>query len=584
MHDCAHPKTIVQARAGRLPDTLQVPGRPWTVFRWTVRLPSTLRFAVALWLLMPAGCLVGPNYKPPEPQMPDAWHEAATRGLAEGQSTVQTWWTVLKDPVLNDLIERSYAGNWRVKEAIARIREARATRGIATGELFPAVQGVGEYQRARVSENGLQAPPRTVSPADQLASQVGKGLVSQAVANATGIPFTVTTGALGLIPPPTHSVAPDQTNLSTLGFDASWEIDVFGGIRRNIESADASLQASIEVYRDVLVTLCSEVALNYVEVRTLQARLAYARANVDRQRKTLELVRNRFKTGLAPQLDVAQAESNLANSESDIPPLETGLVQAVNRLGVLLGQLPSSLHEELARTAPIPVPPADVAVGLPADLLRQRPDIRRAERELAALTAQIGVATADLYPRFSLSGRFVLQGTDVRDLGNIDSRAWSFGPSMRWNLFDGVRNVYRVKAAEAATEQAAARYEQTVLRALQEVEDAMVAYKKEQSVRDALARAVAASRQAVDLVTNLYQNGLTDFQNVLDTERTLFQQEDRLAFSEGQVTRNLIALYKALGGGWSPDTPDAMPPVAKAARPAGRASDIGAPATRPSGS
>jgi multidrug efflux system outer membrane protein len=506
-----------------------------------------------------AGCMVGPNYKAPEPQMPDAWHEAVTKGLTEGRANLQTWWTVFGDPVLDGLIERTMQGNWQLKEAIYRVREARFERGIAVGSLYPAVSGNAFYDRSRVSANGLQAPPDQPTKAQQFADGVASGFASQAISGATGLPLSITGPAVGLIPPPTSPVGPDQTNLSSMGFDASWEIDVFGGIRRNIESADASWQVSVEQYRDLLVSLYAEVALNYMDVRTLQARLAYARENVDRQRRTLELVQNRFKNGLAPQLDVAQAESNLANSEAEIPSLEAGLVQAINRLGILLGQQPAYLHEELGKTAPIPVPPGTVAVGLPADLLRQRPDVRSAERQLASFNAQIGAATADLYPRFSLSGTFALQGTQVSNLGSIESRAWSFGPAMRWNIFDGVRNLYRVWAAEAITDQARARYEQTVLNALQDVENAMVAYKQEQIRRDALDRAVKASQQAVDLVKNLYQNGLTDFQNVLDTERSLFQQEDQLAFSEGQVTKNLVALYKALGGGWSPGVPDTQP-------------------------
>jgi outer membrane protein, multidrug efflux system len=515
--------------------------------------------ASTLVLIAAGGCMVGPNYKAPDTQMPDAWHEAVTRGLAQGEADLQTWWKVFDDPELTSLVERAAKENKQLKEAIFRIREARAQRGIATGELFPSVNGDAFYDRSRVSANGLQVPPGESSNAQQFASGVAKGYAGPAISNATGIPAPITTSALGLIPPPTHPVSPNQTNLSTVGFDATWEIDVFGGIRRNVESADASLQATIEQYRDLLVTLYSEVALNYMEVRTFQARLAYARANVDRQRKSLDIAKSRFKTGLASELDPVQAESNLAESESEIPILEAGLVQAINRLGVLLGQPPAFLFGELDKVAPIPVPPAQVAIGLPTDLLRQRPDIRSAERQLASLTAQIGVSTADLYPRFSLSGTFALQGTQVSQLGNFNSRAWSFGPAMQWNIFDGVRNIYRVLAATDVASQARARYEQAVLTALQDVENAMVAYKQEQIRRDALARAVTASSRAVDLVQKNYQEGLTDFQNVLDTERSLFQQQDRLADSEGQVTKNLVALYKALGGGWSPEIPDTQP-------------------------
>lgn len=540
--------------------------------------------AVGIFCLATAGgCKVGPDYRPPstQAQMPDAWHEAAVRGLGRGQSEVQTWWSVFQDPTLTSLIERAGVDNLQLKEAVSRIREARAARGVATGELFPTVSANASYERARVSENGLQAPPPRVGKAEQFAQSAGAGVASAVASGVTGVPAPITNAAFGLIPPPTHAIAPDQTNLSTMGFDSSWEIDVFGGIRRNIESSDASLQATVEQYRDLLVTLLAEVALNYAEVRTFQARLEYARNNVTLQRETLGLVKVRRENGLVPDLDVAQAEYNLANTESLIPNLETGLVQAINRLGVLLGRPPAALHEELGTKAPIPVPPAEVAMGLPADLLRQRPDIRSAERVLAAQTAQIGVATSYLYPRFSLSGTFALQGTQVKNLGNWDSRAWSFGPSMRWDIFDGVRNIYRILAAQAVTEQARARYEQTVLTALQDVENAMVAYKQEQIRRDALARAAQSAELAVKLVKDLYQNGLTDFQNVLDTERSLFQQQDLLAASEGQVTKNLIALYKALGGGWNTEEKFAAP--LPSVEPAGdtKAASAQAPTTRP---
>ncbi len=537
--------------------------------------------AILLWLAGLAGCMVGPSYRPPQTRPPDAWHETLTRGLTEGQSNLQTWWAVFNDPILTSLIERASTDNLQLKEAVSRIREARASRGIAAGELFPTVTGNASYERSRVSENGLQAPPKRPTRTGQFADTAAKGMAGTAITGATGVPGPIVNAGLGLIPTPTHSVTPDPMNLSAAGFDSSWEIDVFGGIRRNIQSADAGVQATVEQYRDLLVSLLAEVALNYAEVRTLQSRLEYAEANVVRQKKTLELVQDRRQNGLVSDLDVRQAESNLASTEADIPSLQSGLVQTINRLGVLLGQPPAHLHEELAKKTPIPVPPKDVAVGLPADLLRQRPDVRAAERNLASATAQIGVATADLYPRFSLSGTFALQGTQVKNLGNMDSRAWSFGPAMRWNIFDGVRNLYRVRAARAVTEQARARYEQTVLTALQDVENAMVAYKQEQIRREALGRSVMATQQAVDLVARLYQDGLTDFQNVLDTERTLFRQQDQLAYSEGQVTKNLIALYKALGGGWNPETryPEPLPAI----EPSGEetTSTVGRPTTQP---
>lgn len=484
--------------------------RPDQFYRSMNNIHRTLPISFISLTLLIVGCAVGPDYVAPETRVPDGWHQQAVQGLASGNAVLQKWWTLFDDPVLNALIERAETGNHDLEVALHRVREARALLGVSAGELVPAVNGIGGYERSRLSPYGLLGPLFQVAGTD-----------------------------------------PDQNDLYQVGFDSSWEIDVFGGIRRGVESSKASLQATVENYRDTLVSLYAEVALNYVEVRTLQLRLEYARNNVAAQQATLELTIARRDAEIAPQLDVSQAESNLARSESVIPALEISLVQTINRLGVLIGEPPGTLHEELSQTKSIPVPPENVAVGLPAELLRQRPDVRRAEREVAAATAQIGVVTADLYPRFSLSGTFVLEGTEFRDLGNTGSRAWSFGPAIRWNLFDGLRNIYRIRAAEAVTDQTLAVYEQTVLRALEDVENAMVAYKYEQVRRDALQRGVKATSDSVKYVKTLYETGLTDFQNVLDSERSLFNVQDELAFSQGLVTKDLIALYKSLGGGWS---------------------------------
>ncbi len=470
---------------------------------------SLLPGALALGLLQ--GCVtlvtVGPDYTPPETEVPDAWHQAATEGLAEGEANLQTWWGTLNDPVLIGLIERAGQGNLDLKEAVARIREARARLGIASGEQFPDIDGQGLFERSRVSK-----------------------------------------GVADAVPPPQ-----DRTdNFYSIGLDSSWEIDFWGRIKRAVESADASLKASIEDYRDVVVVLLADVASNYVEVRALQARIRTARGNVEIQRRTLQLTKDRLEAGIAPELDVRQAELNLATTESVIPTLQILLVQAINRLGVLLGEPPSTLHAELAQPAPIPKPREEVTVGLPADLLRQRPDIRRAERALAAQTAQIGVATADLYPRFSLLGTFALEAVDGVKFFDRGNQAYGFGPAFRWNIFDGGRIHNNIKAQDALTEQALVRYENTVLRALEDVENSMVAYVQERDRREALARSVAAAERSVEIVEQAYIIGLTDFQNVLDTQRSLFEQQDALAESEGDVTQNLIRIYKALGGGWAP--------------------------------
>lgn len=461
--------------------------------------------------LLQACSAVGPDYVPPEIETPDSWHETLAEGLETGEADLRTWWESLSDPLLDDLIERASSGNLDLKEALFRIAEARARRGVAAGEQYPDLDATGSFERTRFSDNAVQDG---------------------------------------------FDVGPD--NLYSAGFDASWEIDVFGRIRRSVESADAAWQASIEDYRDVLVTLFAEVALNYVEVRAQQQRLKYARSNVESQKKTLELAQIRFENGLVPKLDVTQAISNLANTESTVPSIEADLTKAVNRLCVLLGEHTVELREELLGEADIPAPPEQILVGLPAELLRQRPDVRRAERDLAAQTALIGVATADLYPRFSLSGYFAWQSDSSGDLLDASSQTYGFAlPSIRWNIFDGSRIRNSIRVEEARTQQLLSRYENTVLLALEEVENFLTALLREKERLEMLARAVEASEESVELVQELYIDGLTDFQNVLDTERTLFNQQDLFVTSRGQVTKNLISLYKSLGGGWK--LPEAEP-------------------------
>ncbi|MHC4554762.1 MAG: efflux transporter outer membrane subunit [Planctomycetota bacterium] len=454
-----------------------------------------------------SGCKVGPDYERPESSVPDQWHEKAVQGLDDGSANLQTWWTVFDDPILEDLIGRSRMENLDLRIAYARVMESRALLGVASGQYWPEVDGVGFYSRDRVSENGLQAPP--------------------------------------------DGSTPDQTDLYGFGVDASWEIDVFGRISRSVEAAQASMEASVENYRDILVSLYSAVAQSYIDLRATQKRIQFTQANAVLQRGTLELTENRREAGLVPQLDVEQAKLVLASTEAVIPTFRQFEAESIHRLGVLLGHPPAALYKELAVASDVPVVPQQVAVGLPTELLRQRPDIRRAERILAAQTAEIGVATAGLYPAFSLSGTFALEGQDFSDTGDWDSRVWGFGPAMRWNLFDGDRIRNTIKVREAQTEQAMADYELTVLEALEEVENAMVSFEQEKQRLADLYDSVVAAQKSVDLVRELYENGLTDFNNVLDMQRSLTFQQDLLAESQGAVANNLVRIYTSLGGGWS---------------------------------
>ncbi len=463
-----------------------------------------------------SGCTVGPDYVQPEIEEPDAWHAAAVEGLEDGDATLQTWWQVFDDERLNDLVMRSAGGNLNLREALWKVEEARALRGVSASARKPQVGFSADADRSQPSDNGTLGD---FAPEDGF----------------------------------------EASNLFATGVGASWELDVFGRVRRQVEAADATTQASVESYRDVLVSLYAETALAYMNVRTSQERLRIADANIEGQEDTLQLTKDRFDSGLVSALDVSQAESNLANTYSLIPVIERDLSEGLNRLAVLLGENPGSLNVELDQDVPIPHEPEGVAVGLPTELLRQRPDVRRAERLLAAQTAQIGVATAELYPSFSLAGFLGLEALGLGDLASGDSVTWNVGLPIRWNIFSGGRIRSQIRAEEARTNQLLARYEQTVLKALEESENAMVAYAKEVQRRERLMQAVDATQRSLDLVLTQYTAGLTDFQNVLDTQRTLLVREDELAIAEGLVVGNLVRLYRALGGGWDPDT--AQPPV-----------------------
>lgn len=474
-------------------------------------------------ILLVSGCRVGPDYVPPTPSVPDQWHQKTMEGLTEGSASLDTWWKVFDDPVLEKYMREARTDNLNLKAAYSRVMESLAILGVASGTYWPQLDAVGEYYRSRASDNG------------PLADLPGGG---------------------------------DTNNLYFGGLDATWEIDVFGRISRSVEAASAQMEASVEDYRGVLVALYSQIAQSYIDLRAIQARIQYAQANISLQKNTLKLTQDRRKLELVPELDVQQATLNLSVTQARLPDLRRLEAWAIHRLGVLLGKPPATLYNELSVFAKIPAPPESVTMGLPAELLRQRPDVRQAERRVAAQTALVGVATANLYPVFSLSGTFALESLDLKDAADWDSHTWGFGPSFRWNLFDGKRIRNAIKVREAQTEQAVIAYEQTVLRALEDVENSMVAYTREKQRAQALQRSVDAAKKSVDLVKSLYEIGLTDFQNVLDMERTLAEQEDQLADSQGMVAKYLVRLYAALGGGWSVEKDSVAQAKAPATTPA----------------
>jgi NodT family efflux transporter outer membrane factor (OMF) lipoprotein len=333
-----------------------------------------------------------------------------------------------------------------------------------------------------------------------------------------------------------------------------------------MEAADAHLAAAGFSRSDVQVTLVAEVARNYTAARSFQQRLAIARQNLQAQRDGVALTRNRYRQGLTSGLEPEQAATVLAQTEAQVPALENGLQASIHHLGVLLGQLPGTLRTELAAEAPIPAVPPQVPAGLPSDLLRRRPDIRMAERRLAQATALIGVATADLFPKFSLTGSFGYESASSGNLFTPGSSAWSVGPAFQWRIFDAGRVRAQIRVQNARQEQALASYEKTVLMGFEEVENALVAYAKEQARNVPLRAAVASSRKSLEISRDQYANGVTSFINVLDAERSLYQTEDSLVQSDQAVAQDLIALYKALGGGWEEPGPGG-PPVFSGPRP-----------------
>lgn len=477
------------------------------------KLIHKFRFAIAGSILL-AGCSVGPNYEKPDLPVPADWKEAQQKGVDARSTELARWWSAFNDPLLDSLVERAVRSNLDLRFAEARIREARASRVVTASGAWPTLNVSGGYTRNRASQNGVAVP--------------GEGTV---------------------IAPSGGGANLDQ-NFYQNGFDANWEINVFGGVRRSVEAADATIDATIEDRRDVLVTLLGEVAKNYIDLRGFQRQLAVARANLKTQQDTLELTQVRFQAGLASDLDVAQQEAQVNTTASQIPTLESGLKQAAYALDVLLGSQPGALWGELAKEAEIPSLPAEVLVGLPSDLLRRRPDVRRAERQLAAATAQVGAATADLFPKFSLTGIAGLQSVSASDWFTRGSRFWSVGPTISWPVFDAGRIRATIEIRNAQQEQALTQYERSILSAFQDVETALVNYANEQVRYRSLTDAVTANRRAVTMANELYIRGLNDFLNVLDTQRSLYVTESALTQSQATMATNLVALYKALGGGW----------------------------------
>ncbi|HEY1603898.1 MAG TPA: TolC family protein [Pirellulales bacterium] len=447
------------------------------------------------------GWKVGPNYVRPAAPVAPTWVDSANPRVISEPAADCAWWTVFNDPVLNGLVDAARAQNLDLRAAGTRILEARAQRGIAVGNLFPQKQtALGSYTHGQISKN-LQ------------------------------LPF------------------PQNFSFYTSGFNASWELDVWGRYRRIIEGSTADVDAAIEGYGETLVMMLSDVATAYVQMRTFEQRLAYARRNVDIQRGSTQLAEQRFTNGAATELDVRQARSNLAQTEALIPSLVAGRRQAANQLCILMGMPVTDLAEGLT-PAPIPRAPAEVAIGIPADLLRRRPDVRRAEREVAAQSAQIGVAQADLYPRLALNGFLGYAADNFRDMFRADSFTSFIIPSLQWNVLNYGRIVNNITTQDARLQREALEYQQAALRAGREVEDALIGFLQAQLAAVSYGQSVVEAQRAVELVLLQFEGGVTDFNRVFNAQTTLVQQQDQLAQAQGDIALRLIDVYRSLGGGW----------------------------------
>ena len=449
-------------------------------------------------------CTVGPKYKPVKVKVPDKWYPEDVikeSGISVskkiGLDEIKNWWKQLNDSCLDRLIEQAIKGNLDIKVALARLKEERALRGREKARLFPYINAEGSAVRKRISESGK------------------------------------------------------TSELYSLNIDASWEADIFGSIRSSIQEAEARLLAAKEGLKDVIVSLVAEVAINYIELRTYQARLKAVIANAKAQEGIYKLNLSRYKAGLIDELYVQQSKYVLESTKAQIPSLQEGIEKAKNRIAVLLGKNPGELDKELSRFNPIPTPPVKLVIGIPANTIRSRPDVRKAEMNLIAATAAIRRAKAELYPQLQLSGSIGLESISKGDLFKWASRTWSLATNITWKIFHAGELRQNVKVYTERQKQALYEYQNTVLNAIEEVRNAIIAYVKEQKRLYALERAVEAAKKSYELALDRYRAGISDFIDVLDAERSLQSLQDQLSVSKGQVAINLVRIYKALGGGWS---------------------------------
>ncbi len=520
--------------------------------------------AGVLLLVALGGCTVGPNFTPPTPPAIANWQDASLRVPASHATVTQAsdpdplWWNQFDDPALTALMQQAIAGNLSLQQAVVRVTESIQSKVAARAAGLPTIGGTGSYMREQLGLKGLLESQGVYRELNSLANansplnQISPGLGTEA-GGAIGSALN------GLTQP---------ANLYQYGLNASWELDLFGKVRRSVEQAKAQTQAQVEAANDALVMLESQVAQAYVALRGAQALAASQRGNVADAQNALNLTRERQRHGLTSALDVEQARTQLSNDEHLLPGFEQRAQQAMNLLAVLTGQPPGALDAMLGAPAPLPSVPAVVGVGVPSTLARRRPDIREAEARLHAATANVGVAVASFYPDISLTGVVGLRALDASYLTNWASAFYAFGPSISLPIFQGGRLTANLRLARAQTVEAALSYRNTVLNALREVEDALVAYRTDRAARDELAQTVDSAQRTLALARDRYVHGVADFIQVLNAESTLTEARQSLVQADMTLTDDVVALYTALGGGWQGSAGDIPEPQVASNPPA----------------
>lgn len=478
---------------------------------------------------------VGPNFNTPPATVEQQWMEINNPQLTSGAPEYKDWWQVFSDPKLSRLIDVSYRENLQLQAAGIRVLEARAQLGIAIGDWYPQTQqAFGSISRNEIG-SGVGFGTFGARSSGGAAAGTGSATSRTTVSSTSGKTLTY--------------------KESQLGLQASWELDFWGKFRRAIEAAEMSVFSSIAAYDAALVSLTADVASNYVTICTLKERLKIAKENAAIQKESLEIAQARLQAGATGERDVQEALSLLRATQATIPALETSLQQTRNALAILLGKTPADLDEGLAGPCPIPSAPPQVAVGIPVDLLRRRPDIRRAEYQAAAQSAQIGVAKAQLYPAFSLTGTFEVLATNIgtsslSDMFSWNNRLYSFGSTFQWDIFNYGRLINNVRLQDARFQELIANYRNTVLQAQQEVENGLVAFLKAQDQTALLRESVAASKSSVGLAVFQYREGAIDYTTLLTAQQNLLTRQDQLASTQGLIAQSLVGIYRAIGGGW----------------------------------